>query len=141
VQDSPFFVVGVFAVEAGGKDVLPEDLAEAVLGVMAPVVSARKEKVLLRAVEHVGALGHSPFVSQHALHFVHEAGRQMAASSAAGLGVLGRKEHGIPPQQEMLELNPHKLTHPAAELVDQLHHEFVSVVLDGIEELVKFLDR
>jgi len=83
-------------------------------------------------------LGHPPFAAQVALEFIHQAEWQVAYAALPGFCVFGRKVDGVSTEREVLKLDSDELPDPAAQLVDNLHHEFVAVVLNRIEELLPF---
>jgi len=73
-----------------------------------------------------------------AFQFIDQPPWQMAYSPAAGLGVLLRKEDPRAMEIGVMQLNPHKFTYSAAQLIDRTHHELVPVIVYGIEELLPF---
>lgn len=57
----------------------------------------------------------------------------------AGLGVLGWEKNTVPTEIQVLELNPHKFTDPATEVIHHPENEFVPVVVHGVLEFLPFV--
>lgn len=140
VQGSAFDVAGVFAIETRGENVTSEDLAQAILGVAAPGIACRRKQEVCWTVDVLAPLCHAALRTQQALEFVHQADRHMADSALLGLRVLRGKIDCTAREVHVSQLDAHKFAHTAAQLVDQSHHQFVTIVFVAIEELLKFLD-
>ena len=84
-------------------------------------------------------LVHQAFVSQEALEFIGQAPGQIADAWVSGLGVLGREEDRAAAEMYVLDLNPHELPDPAAQFINDLKHQLVTVLIDAVEELLQFI--
>lgn len=100
----------------------------------------RVEEELVGLLQQVVSLAHLPLAFQQALDLIHQAAREMARSPMPGLRVLRRKVNTASAEVDVLELNPNELTDSASEFVDDLHHQLVAIVLNGIEESPQFIN-
>jgi hypothetical protein len=55
--------------------------------------------------------------------------------------ILRGKEDCAATEVYMLYLNPHEFTHPAAKLINDLEHQLMAVIVNAVEEILKFLKR
>ena len=130
VEFSAFGIGPIFTVQARLFDVALKYLPKSVLCVMLVWPARWMKQVAVRLSYLIVPLAHPTFHLQKATEFIHQPWGKVACSSMPGLGVLRRDMNSAPSKIKMLELNPHELTDPAAEFIDDLHDEFVPVVVD-----------
>lgn len=89
--------------------------------------------------DSVAALGDDPFLPEHALYFVGQAFRQVTDSCMFGLSIFGRKENSASTKVYMLYLNLYEFADATTELVNYLKHQLMIVIVNTVEEILKFI--
>ena len=64
----------------------------------------------------------------------------MADAPLTRFRVFGGEVNGVAAEGKVLQLDPNKFSHAAAQLINRPQHELVPVVVNVVEEFLKFLD-
>ena len=59
----------------------------------------------------------------------------------SGFGILSRKEYCASTEVDVLYLDPDEFAHATAELINDLEHQLVPVIVNAVEKTLQFIGR